>query len=111
MKNKRLRKAIKEWTTAVHQNEAKEGIVGYALFDTVKRAFVTFEDVGHGPFEAYTGNIEVAYVEDTRGEAFHTMMTEVEDNLDTKIIPLISNDLFGLSPKPGSLDDNDLTFE
>lgn len=111
MKNKRLRKAIKEWTTAVHQNEAKEGIVGYALFDTVKQAFVTFEDVGHGPFEAYTGNIEVAYVADTRGEAFHTMMTEVEDNLDTKIIPLISNDLFGLSPKPGSLDDNDLTFE
>lgn len=106
MKNKKIRKAIKEWTTAIHQQEAEEGIVGYALFDTMKRAFVTFEDVGNGPFEAYTGNIEVAYVADTRGEAFHTMMNMVEDNLDTTIIPLISNALFGLSPKPGSLDDN-----
>lgn len=105
MKNKKLRKAIKEWTTAVNQNEAEEGIVGYALFDTVKRAFVTFEDVGNGPFEAYTGNIEAAYVADTRGEAFHTMMTMVGDNLNIKIIPLISNMLFGLSPKPGSLDE------
>ncbi|EAM9883175.1 hypothetical protein NQ871_000394 [Salmonella enterica] len=105
MKNKKIRKAVKEWTTAIHQQEAEDGIVGYALFDTVKRAFVTFDDFGNGPFEAYTGNIEVAYVADTRGEAFHTMMVMVEDNLDTKIVPLISNDLFGLSPKPGSLDD------
>ncbi|EBP0014060.1 hypothetical protein HX37_25830 [Salmonella enterica] len=104
MKNKKIRKAVKEWTTVIHQQEAEEGIVGYALFDTVKRAFVTFEDVGQGPYEAYTGNIEVAYVAVTRGEAFHTMMAMVEDNLNIKIIPLISNDLFGLSPAPGSLE-------
>ncbi|EDL0765740.1 hypothetical protein CNP37_16065 [Salmonella enterica subsp. enterica serovar Muenchen] len=106
MKNKKLKKAIKEWATAVHQNEAEEGIVGYALFDTVKRAFVSFADSDYGMSNTYTGNIEVAYVADTRGEAFDTMVTMLDDYFDVKIVPLICNDLFGLSPKPGSLESN-----
>ncbi|EAB4139906.1 hypothetical protein N7G03_000744 [Salmonella enterica] len=106
MKNKKLKKAIKEWATAVHQNEAEEGIVGYALFDTVKRAFVSFENHDYGMSNTYTGNVEVAYVADTRGEAFNIMVTILDDYFDVKIVPLIWNVLFGLSPKPGSLNDD-----
>lgn len=106
MKNKKMRKAIKEWATAVHPNEAEEGIVGYALFDTVKRAFVSFADSNYGQRNTYTGNVEAAYVADTRGEAFDTMVTMLDDYFDVKTVPLIWNDLFGLSPKPGSLESN-----
>lgn len=106
MKNKKLKKAIKEWAMAVQQNEAEEGIVGYALFDTVKRAFVSFADRDYGQSNTYTGNVEVAYVADTQGEAFDTMVTMLDDYFDVKVVPLIWNDLFGLSPKSGSLDDD-----
>ncbi|MGE0969649.1 hypothetical protein ACQFN5_30080 (plasmid) [Klebsiella sp. WOUb02] len=101
MKKKKILKSIENIVETLHEKEAEEGVVGYALFDTVKRAFVTF---GYTDYATYTGNIEDAYVADSRGEAFYTMMNQVDNYLDTKIVPLISNDLFGLTPLPGSLE-------
>lgn len=102
MKKSKIEKTLDNVLNALHDQEALEGVVGYALFDTVKRAFVTFRATNYA---TYTGNVEDAYIADSRGEAFITMMSRVDDHLDTKIVPLISNDLFGLSPRPGSLDD------
>ncbi|ECI4628997.1 hypothetical protein AH97_03465 [Salmonella enterica subsp. enterica] len=102
MKNKKLSREFGKILESLHQREAQEGIIGYALFDTVKRAFVTFR---YTDYATYTGNVEDAYIADSRGEAFHTMMSQVDDYPDTRIVPLISNDLFGLSPAPGSPED------
>ncbi|WP_291968944.1 hypothetical protein [Candidatus Symbiopectobacterium sp.] len=103
MKKKKLLKSIEKVIETLHEKEAEEGVVGYALFDTVKRAFVTFK---YTDYATYTGNVEDAYLVNTRGEAFYTMMNQVDDYLNTKIVPLISNELFGLSPAPGSLDND-----
>lgn len=100
MKAKQFIELVEKYTEALHQKDIDEGIVGYALFDTARRAFVTF---AYTDYATYTGNVEDAYVAHSRFEALKTMTTMVDDYYDLKIVPLISNSLFGLSPKPGSL--------
>ena len=97
-------KALKKHTDETRRRDIDKGIVGYALFDMEKRAFMTFRNIGSGPFESFVGNIEDAYIADSREEALDKMITMLDDYFDVKIVPLISNNLFGLSPAPGSLE-------
>jgi hypothetical protein len=103
MKAKQIVKALEKYTEALHQKEIEEGIVSYALFDTVKRAFINFSSIGH---VMYTGDVKEAYITDNKGEACNTVITMLDGYFEVKIVPLISNDLFGLSPAPGSLDND-----
>lgn len=100
MKKSKLMKILKEHLKKRKEADEKEGIVGFALFDTEKRAFVAFS----GELTIYTGNIEEACFASNRAEALNIMVS-LDDFYDVKIVPLIHNEFFGLSPKPGSLDD------
>ncbi|ECQ8982643.1 hypothetical protein ACDT65_004477 [Salmonella enterica subsp. enterica] len=100
MKKNKLFKVVENALNEIRKSDEKEGIVGFVLFDTVKRAFVSFS----GRDTIYTGNVEEASVVCSRGDALNIMVS-LNDFYDVKIIPLIHNELFGLSPLPGALDD------
>ncbi|EDV9616736.1 hypothetical protein PF919_004693 [Salmonella enterica] len=100
MRKNKLFKVVENALNKVRKADEKEGIVGFVLFDTVKRAFVSFRRSS----TIYTGNVEEASVLASRGEALDIMVS-LDDFYDVKIVPLIHNELFGLSPLPGALDD------
>lgn len=57
-----------------------------------------------GLTDSYTGDLEAAYIADSQLEALNTY-SKLEDGWYIKIVPLIQNDLFGLTPKPDYLKD------
>ncbi|HEC8924859.1 TPA: hypothetical protein R4D26_000909 [Salmonella enterica subsp. enterica serovar Stanley] len=85
----------------IRKIDEKEGLVGFVLFDTVKRTFVSFR----GGIIVYTGNVEEVCVADIRTEALDIMISP-DELYDVKIVPLICNKMFGLSPKSRVLDND-----
>lgn len=75
-------------------------VVGYALFNKEKRAFVVLTEGDYEPTDVYTGDLEDAFLADNMGDAFSVMM-ELEGYASISIVPVIWNELFGLSVKPG----------
>ncbi|EGY4557989.1 hypothetical protein KG918_004535 [Salmonella enterica] len=102
MKKHKLRKQLKKIEQELGLIETDPSVVGYALYHTEKKAFVELLHSELGLTDAYTGDLEAAYIADSQLEALNTY-SKLEDGWYIKIIPLIQNDLFGLTPKPDYL--------
>ncbi|EAN2280792.1 hypothetical protein OFV45_000768 [Salmonella enterica] len=104
MKQHKLRKQLKKIEQELGLIETDPSVVGYALYHTEKKAFVELLHSEMGLTDAYTGDLEAAYIADSQLEALNTY-SKLEDGWYIKIVPLIQNDLFGLTPKPDYLKD------
>ncbi|HHQ8379033.1 TPA: hypothetical protein ACSUNF_005027 [Salmonella enterica subsp. diarizonae] len=104
MKKHKLRKQLKKIEQELGLIETDPSVVGYALYHTEKKAFVELLHSEMGLTDAYTGDLEAAYIADSQLEALNTY-NKLEDGWYIKIVPLIQNDLFGLTPKPDYLKD------
>lgn len=103
MKRRKLDKWLKKFEDKHGLTTGDPNVVGYALFNKDKRAFVSLTDGDYEPTDIYTGDLDDAFLTDNMGEAFGVMMVlEHYDNIS--IVPVIYNELFGLTVKPGSLD-------
>lgn len=111
MKKHKLRKQLKKIEQELGLIETDPSVVGYALYHTEKKAFVELLHSEMGLTDAYTGDLEAAYIADSQLEALNTYSKLEdgwyikEDGWYIKIVPLIQNDLFGLTPKPDYLKD------
>ncbi|EBX3330545.1 hypothetical protein DPK80_02270 [Salmonella enterica subsp. enterica serovar Kirkee] len=101
MKKHKLRKQLKKIEQELGLIETDPSVVGYALYHTEKKAFVELLHSEMGLTDAYTGDLEAA---DSQLEALNTY-SKLEDGWYIKIVPLIQNDLFGLTLKPDYLKD------
>lgn len=97
MKRKTGEEALRNILERAQQYDYDHGIVAYAFYDIKKKAFIAPESI-HG-INWYTGDLAIAHIVHTRIEAFFTLAT-LQDNDNAEIIPLIDT-VFGLSPKPG----------
>lgn len=80
-------------------------VIGYALFHVQKRSFLSDDYNFQSDVPKYTGSVEDAYIVENK---FMGMMDREQlpepDKFDIAIIPVI-NTMFGLSVKPGALDE------
>lgn len=103
MKRRKPDKWLKKFEDKHGLTTGDPNVVGYALFNKTKRAFVSLTDGDYKPTDIYTGDLADAFLTDNMGEAFGVMMAlEHYDNIS--IVLVIYNELFGLTVKPGSLD-------
>ncbi|HAT1684227.1 TPA: hypothetical protein I8Y21_005004 [Klebsiella oxytoca] len=86
----------------MQQRDDEQGVVGYAFFDTQKRAFLSSSREGDISDLAYTGNVGEAFLTGSRREALQVMMSL--GSRPVKFVPVIRHVLFGLTPQPGALD-------
>ncbi|NHB91869.1 hypothetical protein [Photorhabdus cinerea] len=104
MKKQKIKK-MKQMLEELGYLENEPDVVGHVLFHTKKRAFVALFPEHSANIIAYTGNVEEAYIADTRLEALTEIShLPVPDAYELSIVPLINNPLLGLSVKPGFLD-------
>lgn len=84
----------------VNSSEIDPNVVGYALYNLEKKSFISGFDENEQPAH-YSGDLENAIVFETKFDAFSICYF-----LEFRVIsiPLLENKLFGLTPKPGSLD-------
>ncbi|WP_334472138.1 hypothetical protein [Arsenophonus sp. PmNCSU2021_1] len=108
MEKKKIIKQLKELEIEFRKNNPD--VIGYTLFNTVNRRFVTMKENGFG-MPIYTDNLEIAYFEDTKFPALISRELLPEpDKFDIAVVPLIKNPLFGLSVKSGYLDRHNRRF-
>jgi len=103
MKRKKLEKQLQAFVEKLGLTDNDPNVVGYALFNKEKRAFVVLTEGDYDPTDVYTGDLDDAFLAEGMGDAFSVMM-ELEGYDSISIVPVIWNELFGLSVKPGSLD-------
>lgn len=83
--------------------ENNPDIIGYTLFNTINRRFVTMKENEFG-MPIYTDNLEVAYFADTPFKAaIDAELLPEPDKFDIVVVPLIENPLFWLTVKSGYL--------
>lgn len=96
---------LKEQLDELGLLEKDDSIIGYAIFHTVKRAFITFEyDINTGS-PVYTGDINKAHIAESKFMAYIDIGGFPEpDKFDMAVVPLIENPLFGINVKEGAID-------
>ncbi|MFJ5451395.1 hypothetical protein [Pectobacterium carotovorum] len=99
MKRHKIRKQLKKLEAELGFIETNPNVVGYALFNTEKKAFIELIHSQFGSTDVYTGDLEAAYIASTQIEALN-MFKQLEDGRYIKIVPLVQNELFGLTPDP-----------
>ena len=103
MKRKKLEKQLKAIVKKPGLAGHGPDVVGYTLFNKEKRAFIRFTEGDYEPTEVYTGDLDEAFLADNMVDAFSVMMV-LEGYASITIVPVVWNELFGFSVKPGSLD-------
>ncbi|PHM66126.1 hypothetical protein Xsto_01351 [Xenorhabdus stockiae] len=95
MKLKKLKKEL----DALKLMEKDPDVVGYVLFNTRNRRFVTLDENEFG-MVMYADDIEEAYLAPSRFAALRDIDFLPEpDKFDTAAVPVVDNPLFGLMLK------------